>query len=212
MKLKKYPRPPIHLLILSTGLGWGILQLLLWSLRVDSSKTLPEFSSLEKSIPVVSQSQSTVVKSLGNNMAFLPVLSPSSSPKSSLDTQIALGKKVSPPKESPLSSPKSPQTTQGGFRVSNRSPYPIRVALLSRHGQKKLTDKPSAHWDFAPREGSRQGLVLSLPDSQLKLKPGDILVAFAQDGSRRYWGPYIVGESTAPVWNPQTLEWQFIIE
>jgi hypothetical protein len=69
-----------------------------------------------------------------------------------------------------------------------------------------------AHWDFAPGEGSRQGLILSLPNGNLKLKQGDILVAFAQDGSRRYWGPYVVGETAAPIWNSKVSEWQLILQ
>jgi hypothetical protein len=37
-------------------------------------------------------------------------------------------------------------------------------------------------------------------------------VAFAQDGSRRYWGPYVVGETSSPEWNPQTQEWQLVLQ
>jgi hypothetical protein len=55
-------------------------------------------------------------------------------------------------------------------------------------------------------------LILSLPQGNLKLKQGDILVAFAQDGSRRYWGPYVVGETTAPILNRKTSEWQLILQ
>ncbi|MGM3307681.1 hypothetical protein ACSQ6I_17210 [Anabaena sp. WFMT] len=102
----------------------------------------------------------------------------------------------------------------GSLRMSNQTNQPVRLALLAH----KSTDKKSsnnktkynvpAHWDFAPQEGSQKGLILSLPEGNLKLETGDILVAFAQDGSRSYWGPYVVGETPSPQWNSQTKEWQ----
>ena len=76
----------------------------------------------------------------------------------------------------------------GSLRVSNRSEHPVRVALLSKRQAEKSYGKP-AHWDFAPGEGGGKGLMLSLPEGKLQVKQGDILVVFAQDGSRRYWGP-----------------------
>jgi hypothetical protein len=104
----------------------------------------------------------------------------------------------------------------GLLRMSNQTNQPVRLALLARQsGTKKAKKNPKfdipAHWDFAPQEGSSQGLVLSLPQGNLKLEKGDILVAFAQDGSRRYWGPYVVGETSAPSWNAQTKEWQLVL-
>lgn len=104
----------------------------------------------------------------------------------------------------------------GALRMSNQTDQPVRVALLTRAAPSSADGKPNygepAHWDFAPGEGSRQGLILSLPDGNLKLKNGDILVAFAQDGSRRYWGPYVVGEMSTPIWNSKTSEWQLILK
>lgn len=102
----------------------------------------------------------------------------------------------------------------GGLRISNQTNQPVRVALLAQTGSNKATGNygDAVHWDFAPGEGSRQGLILSLPNANLKLKKGDIIVAFAQDGSRRYWGPYVVGETTAPVWDRKTSQWQLIIQ
>ncbi len=97
---------------------------------------------------------------------------------------------------------------EGGLRVSNQTDQPLRVAVLMRQASASVP----AHWDFAPQEGSEKGLALSLPNSNLKLQKGDILVAFAQGSSRRYWGPYIVGETPLPQWNPQTSEWLFIIK
>ncbi|WP_413161583.1 hypothetical protein ACL6C3_23495 [Capilliphycus salinus ALCB114379] len=91
---------------------------------------------------------------------------------------------------------------EAAFRVSNQTNHPVRVAWRAR----SPTSEP-VHWDFAPQEGRVNGLMLSLPEAELKLQPGDILVVFAQDGSRRYWGPYIVGETNSPAWNSQGEEW-----
>jgi hypothetical protein len=103
------------------------------------------------------------------------------------------------------------------LRMSNQTNQPVRLALLSRgslgKGSKpgETDDGVPAHWDFESQEGSEKGLVLSLPDRNLNLQKGDILVAFAQDGTRRYWGPYIVGETSLPSWNSQKQEWELIL-
>ena len=99
----------------------------------------------------------------------------------------------------------------GSLRVSNRSEHPVRVALLSKRQAQKSYGKP-AHWDFAPGEGGGKGLMLSLPEGKLQVKQGDILVVFAQDGSRRYWGPYVAGETASPAWNRTAGEWQLILQ
>jgi hypothetical protein len=92
------------------------------------------------------------------------------------------------------------------------------VALLSKKAVEAGTTpvgkpryEPPAHWDFSPEEGGAQGLLVSLPDRTLKLKTGDVLVAFAQDGSGRYWGPYVVDETALPLWNAKAAEWQLIL-
>ncbi|MBD2594753.1 hypothetical protein BCD64_11225 [Nostoc sp. MBR 210] len=105
---------------------------------------------------------------------------------------------------------------QGTLRMSNQTDQPVRLALLARKlkGKSSTSSKTndiSAHWDFAPQEGSSKGLLLSLPNGNLKLEKGDILVAFAQDGSRRYWGPYVVGESSLPTLNAETKEWLLVL-
>jgi hypothetical protein len=105
---------------------------------------------------------------------------------------------------------------QGSLRMSNQTDQPVRLAMLARSPVKGATDQTNsfdvpAHWDFAPSEGNEKGLILSLPQGNFKLQKGDILVAFAQDGSRRYWGPYVVGETSIPVWNAQGKEWQLIL-
>ncbi|MCU0545769.1 MAG: hypothetical protein MUE44_26990 [Oscillatoriaceae cyanobacterium Prado104] len=109
----------------------------------------------------------------------------------------------------------SPKTAKakgtGSLRVSNRTEYPVRVALLAKRQDEKSYGKP-AHWDFAPGEGSGKGLMLSLPEGKLKVKEGDILVVFAQDGSRRYWGPYVAGETASPAWNRTAEEWQLVLQ
>jgi hypothetical protein len=110
---------------------------------------------------------------------------------------------------------------QGALRVSNQTQHPVRVALLPKQAQPNSStaaksSKPSygapAHWDFAPTEGAKRGLLLSLPNMDLKLQPGDVLVAFSEDGSRLYWGPYVVGETLAPVWDSKTSEWQLTLQ
>ena len=99
----------------------------------------------------------------------------------------------------------------GSLRVSNPTIYPVRVALLPLEGASKKAVQP-VHWDFAPDEGSGKGLKLSLPDGKLQLRSGDVLVAFAQDGSRRYWGPFVLGKTALPLWNGVAEEWQLQLQ
>lgn len=114
----------------------------------------------------------------------------------------------------------------GNLRVSNQTEHPVRVALLSQvpvdatsaseadSASENSADayKEPVHWDFAPGEGSASGLLLSLPEGELQLQRGDVLVVFAQDGSRRYWGPYVVGKTARPTWSSGTKEWQLIVQ
>lgn len=122
---------------------------------------------------------------------------------------------IAPAKTTPATkvdqTPTAVATSPGALRISNQTDQPVRVALLSRKSTSSNHNEP-IHWDFAPSEGSSQGLMLSLPNGNLKLAAGDVLVAFAQDGSGRYWGPYVVGESSAPVQHQQTGEWQLILQ
>lgn len=114
----------------------------------------------------------------------------------------------------------SGRSASGLLRVGNQSEHPIRIALLHRQNgakttlqkaQKSAVPNEPVHWDFAPGEGGYQGLVLSVPQGDLSLQSGDVVVAFAQDGSRRYWGPFVVGETPLPFWNPKRSEWQLLI-
>ena len=127
------------------------------------------------------------------------------------------------------------------LRVGNQTPYPVRIAFLQRTlpdapqtdttlGSETVPDpivnladradlldhsdptSQPVHWDFEPGEGGYQGLILSLPQGDLDLETGDVLVAFAQDGSRRYWGPYVVGETPLPYWNEERSEWQLLLQ
>jgi len=111
----------------------------------------------------------------------------------------------------------------GKLRVSNHSEHPIRLALRLKAEKAqgdKYNEKVSqpmgyeapAHWDFFAGEGKDQGLVVALPNRSVYLKKGDVVVAFAQDGSQRYWGPFIVGETDNPVWNDRTNEWKLILK
>lgn len=109
------------------------------------------------------------------------------------------------------SSTSTPTARTGAFRVGNRTPYPIRLVILLRGGQ-RLPNSETAHWDFAPGEGGSEGLLLSLGEEPLQINPGDIVVAFSLDGSRRYWGPNVVGESLAPFWSEESSSWSMILQ
>jgi hypothetical protein len=102
---------------------------------------------------------------------------------------------------------------QGLLRISNPTDYPVRVALLSQWPAPATTYAPPAHWDFDPEEGYTKGLLVGLPNqTRMQVKSGDVLVAFALDGSRRYWGPYVVGATDLPNWESKGKEWQLILQ
>jgi hypothetical protein len=139
----------------------------------------------------------------------VPVFIPSTIPDSTLNptptpslTENATPENLFKPSSDPVSTGQ-----EAAFRVSNQSNHPVRVAWRAR----SPTSEP-IHWDFAPQEGSVNGLILSRPETDLTLQPGDVLIVFAQDGSRRYWGPYIVGETASPTWNSQVEEWQLVVQ
>ncbi|MGF1575471.1 MAG: hypothetical protein ACFCU9_05930 [Cyanophyceae cyanobacterium] len=94
----------------------------------------------------------------------------------------------------------------GSFRVGNRTPFPIRVVALLRAGGGVINPE-RAHWDFAPGEGAQEGLLLSLGDAPLTLNSGDVVVAFALDGTGRYWGPFVAGATDYPGWDPEQETW-----
>jgi hypothetical protein len=121
---------------------------------------------------------------------------------------------ASPDAVAAVGTPRNSQESarRGKLRIGNQTEFPLRVALLRQIGSngKSFYSEPT-HWDFSPQEGGENGLLLSLPEGSLQVQPGDILVAFAQDGSRRYWGPYVVGKTALPFWNSTLLEWQILI-
>ena len=116
-----------------------------------------------------------------------------------------------------------PSFRSGKLRVSNRSEHPVRLALRVK-AEKAQGDKYNekvasplkyeqpAHWDFYAGEGGDRGLVVALPSRSVYLQRGDVVFAFAQDGSQRYWGPFIVGETDNPGWNDRSSEWQLVLE
>jgi len=105
-----------------------------------------------------------------------------------------------------------PSPIPNGLRLSNQTPNAVRVVLMAQDTNKgsPIYLQP-VHWDFTPGEGGQQGLILSLPAKNLRLKAGDILVAFALDGSQQYWGPYVVGKTAAPAKRGQSGEWYLVL-
>ncbi|MFB2898367.1 hypothetical protein ACE1CI_36075 [Aerosakkonemataceae cyanobacterium BLCC-F50] len=159
-----------------------------WQISVTVEQTQPQLSPVS-----LSNRDSAVIESVANNQSTT---------------------KVNPRATSVKTPPRA-------LRLSNQTDYPVRVAFLPKQvgarKQESATVKQSVygepgHWDFAPQEGASTGLVLSLPKGIVQLENGDVLVAFAQDGSGRYWGPYVVGETSSPVWNRQKSEWQLILQ
>ncbi len=103
------------------------------------------------------------------------------------------------------------------LRISNQTQFPIRVVLRSHlnpnHPSPPETPhfKEPVHWDFAPQEGSIGGLKVSVPSGSLQLYQGDVLMAFALDGSQKYWGPYVVGDTPQPTLKQTDAEWHLVI-
>lgn len=189
MKRLNYMLYPVFIIVLLLGVaGLGLFEFQVW---------IEPHASDSTSLPSVSKSPGDA------EMLKAQPLSPELS---------QLASPLPPPEASP-SPPLDPvalAAQEGGLRVSNSTEHPVRVALLERQTDKAYT-KP-AHWDFAPLEGGNQGLILSLPEDDLILGNGDIVVAFAQDGSRLYWGPYVLGETPVPIWNKKTGEWELVLQ
>ena len=185
MKIKPYSEIIIALIFFMFGLFIGRFQLTIsWQSNESATVPIPTTSSNSKS-------------------AFSKVPTPKPLPTFPIEQPQKCSLQITTDQSS-LST-----TERGDFRVSNCTARPVRIALLAKSTARSY--RKSAHWDFAPREGSSRGLILSLPEEKLTLKPGDILVVFAQDGSRLYWGPYVVGETNFPIWNQETNEWQLIL-
>jgi hypothetical protein len=196
MKLKVYP----------TVIGVVVLGLVaLLASRVEFTVVepgIPPDSSLESELPPVVEQPAVRSPQASSS----PTISPSPLPTTPTPTTPT---DATPPPAAGAS------LQQGKLRVSNPTTHPVRVALLPQ--QPGETDQPGTyqepvHWDFAPGEGSQKGLILSLPDGVLALQTGDVVVVFAQDGSRQYWGPYVLGQTDAPIWNAETGEWQLTLQ
>ncbi|WP_019498496.1 hypothetical protein [Pseudanabaena sp. PCC 6802] len=116
----------------------------------------------------------------------------------------------------PTTSPRPariPGKQQGALRVGNRTEHSVRIVLLSGKRDRASWDGVEpVNWDFAPSEGGAEGLLLSLPNGQIEVAQGDIMFAFATDGSRLYWGPHVVGQTNSLVWNGDRREWNMILE
>lgn len=126
---------------------------------------------------------------------------------------------VIPPLPSPLPRPTTAAgTQQGALRVGNRTDRPVRIVLLSRRDKESTWENAEpVNWDFSPGEGGTEGLPLSLlgkdnTSYEVKIRKGDIIVAFATDGSRAYWGPNVVGETDAPFWDNKRREWSMVLQ
>jgi len=101
----------------------------------------------------------------------------------------------------------------GSLRVGNRSDRSVRIVLFSKiTSQNAWQVIEPLNWDFAPNEGGKEGLLLSLPNYKIAIGKGDVIFAFATDGSRTYWGPNIVGETDAPFWDNQNKEWSMVLQ
>lgn len=175
--------------------GVGFL-FLVWLLRVTIT--------IESDVALLPQKAQLPVSSVNDVVSSLPT---QTAPKLKLDGQPTIAQSAQ--------SLDKVAAIAGGLRISNRTDHPLRVALLVTAPTSAASSPKYGepiHWDFAPGEGGSQGLIVSLPEGNLKLKKGDILVAFAQDGSRRYWGPFVVGETDTPVLNRKTSEWQLILQ
>ena len=101
----------------------------------------------------------------------------------------------------------------GGLRVGNRTDRSVRIVLFSRVTSQNIWQAiEPLNWDFEPKEGGKEGLLLSLPNYKVLIGKGDVIFAFATDGSRTYWGPNIVGETDAPFWDNQNKEWSMVLQ
>jgi hypothetical protein len=185
------------------AIGFGLLVLLLFwfNFNIQVEPVAPESPSptVDNSTPAVSPTTES---------------SPSASPLQPSPTVSA----------SPQSDNLAGKTRAGTLRVGNKTDHPLRVVLLPQRNQNSSPSSAQpqsndqspysepVHWDFAPEEGSGRGLILSLPDNNLRLQEGDILIAFAQDGSQRYWGPFVVGKTPRPVWNTTDKEWLLMVQ
>lgn len=125
-----------------------------------------------------------------------------------------ISKVVVPPLPATFTRPNTKDSENiGSLRVGNRTDRSVRIVLLSKiTSQNEWQAIEPLNWDFAPNEGGKEGLLLSLPNYKVAIGKGDVIFAFATDGSRTYWGPNIVGETDAPFWDSQNKEWSMVLQ
>lgn len=188
-KLKLYP-------VAIGVMGIAILALLFTRIDIILPNSPPQATAPEPAVPPIPSPTPAIEPSPSPSPSPTPVPSPP------------------PVSQSPSSTAKGDRL--GSLKVSNQTTYPVRVALLFQQRENTPTAQPSynqpVHWDFAPGEGGNNGLLLSLPDNNLQVRPGDVLMAFAEDGSRRYWGPFVVGRTNLPTWNATAQEWNLLLQ
>jgi len=88
----------------------------------------------------------------------------------------------------------------GSLRVGNPTPLPLKVLLTRTDGSHQV-------WTLAPRQGQSEGQALT----NLAVAEGDLLLILATDGSRRYWGPNILGFTPAPFWDGKRRIWSTLV-
>lgn len=166
--------------------------------HLHATAALPDSSSLITSTPGSIRVRNATYHPI--RIALLPQVSPPSDLASSIQ-QVAIAQ---PPdsieSEGSANTANVPSIESPDFDTSPENPQ-----ASPQYGE-------PMHWDFVPREGHETGLILAASNGHVKVQPGDVLTAFAQDGSRRYWGPYVVGVTEAPVWNNETQEWSLVLE
>lgn len=184
MKDIRHKLYPAIIAMLMVALGASLLSR--WQISIETEPTPPSIAP-----SIAPNPNSTATQSPTPPTIETPIASPSPSPNPIATASPARGDQV------------------GSLRVSNRTTQPLRIALLASNGE---SYQEPVQWDFAPEEGSDRGLKLSLPEGDLQVREGDVLVAFAQDGSRRYWGPYVISKTTQPSWKADSQEWQLVLQ
>ena len=221
-------RPPILVFSVIGGtIGIGVLLVLLvqsLEITVEPLASDAPRDSHGAVTPPVLTSTSDIPDPIMNEQLADGLELPNSGTPPSIDESIN-GNVAVPPTQSSL-------VFDGSLRVSNQTVHPIRVALLPQQHDVAMGDESKndellaadesfteaeaygepVHWDFVPGEGAVRGLVLALPNRGLEVRQGDVITAFAQDGSRRYWGPYVVGNTSFPKWDADAKEWVLIFQ
>jgi hypothetical protein len=92
------------------------------------------------------------------------------------------------------------------LRVGNNTDSPVRVLLTKTDGSLN-----GVSWDLTPQKANSEGQELTLANSTVQVNEGDLIFIFATDGSRRYWGPNLVGFTSAPFWDSKRKFWSTLV-